>query len=153
MTSDANQEVEIQEEIAEQARMLLEIMAPTLPHHLGIEFRVLSREKVVGVMPVDARTWQPFGLLHGGASVALAETLASVGAWLNVDYMKFAAVGIEINANHLRPVREGIVIGTATPVHRGSTTHVWEIKIVTEAGKPVCVSRCTLAIIPHRADS
>jgi 1,4-dihydroxy-2-naphthoyl-CoA hydrolase len=153
MSSDTNLEVEIEEDIREQALALLEMMPATLPNHLGIAFRVLSRERVIATMPVDARTQQPFGLLHGGASVALAETLASIGAWFNIDYMKFAAVGIEINANHLRGVSEGIVIGTATPLHRGSTTQVWEIKIVTEAGKLVCASRCTMAILPLRTQS
>jgi uncharacterized protein (TIGR00369 family) len=102
-------------------------------------------------MRVEPRTHQPFGLLHGGASVALAETVASVGAWLHIDPAREAAVGLEINANHLRGVREGLVTATATPIHAGRTTHVWDVRIADEAGRPVCVSRCTVAIVPQRA--
>jgi uncharacterized protein (TIGR00369 family) len=101
-------------------------------------------------MPVDRRTHQPFGLLHGGASVALAETVASLGAWMNVDPERQAAVGIEINANHLRSMRSGTVRAVGTPVHRGRTTHVWAIEIRDEAERLVCVSRCTLAIVDQR---
>ena len=101
-------------------------------------------------MPVDRRTQQPFGILHGGASVALAETVASLGAWMSVDRERFHAVGIEINANHLRGKADGTVRATATPIHRGTTTHVWSIEIVDEQGRMVCVSRCTLAIVPKR---
>ena len=115
---------------------------------LGIEFVELTRERVVATMRVEPRTHQPFGLLHGGASVALAETVASVGAWLNVADQGMAAVGLEINANHLRGKRDGVVTATPTPIHKGRTTHVWGIDIVDEDGKPVCVSRCTLAIVP-----
>ena len=98
-------------------------------------------------MPVDQRTKQPFGLLHGGASVALAESLASIGGWLNVDDSKFAVVGIEINANHIRAVKSGHVTGTAVPLHRGAKTQVWEIRIADERGRLVCISRCTLAVV------
>jgi len=104
-------------------------------------------DEVVGTMPVDARTRQPFGFLHGGASLVLAESLASVGSWLNIDASVHAAVGLEINANHLRPVREGKVRGTATPIHRGTQTHVWQISIEDDNGKSICSSRCTMAII------
>ena len=99
-------------------------------------------------MPVDKRTKQAFGLLHGGASVALAESLASVGGWLNCDEKKFAVVGIEINANHIKAKREGIVSGTAKPLHLGSKTQVWEIRISDEEDKLVSISRCTLAVVP-----
>jgi len=115
---------------------------------LGIQFTELTPQRVSATMPVDARTRQPFGLLHGGASVALAETLASIGAVSNVDRTRFAAVGIEINANHIRGKRDGTVRGTATPVHIGRSTHVWSIEIVDEEDRIVCVSRCTLAIVP-----
>jgi len=98
-------------------------------------------------MPVDDRTQQPFGLLHGGASVALAETVASLAAIMNIDIQKFRAVGLEINANHIRAKTEGTVKGTATPIHIGRTTHVWKIEIVDESDRLVCVSRCTMAII------
>src|SRR5688572_20008416 len=101
---------------------------------IGIEFVELNPEKVVATMPVDARTRQPFGLLHGGASAALAETVASVGATLNLDRQKQMAVGIELNANHLRGKRDGVVTATATPLHRGRKTHVWDIRIEDEAG-------------------
>lgn len=119
----------------------------TLAKTLGIEMLDISRDRLVARMPVDGRTKQPFGLLHGGASVALAESLASVGAWLNIDEKKYAVVGIEINANHIRSVRDGWVIGEGLPVHKGSRTHVWEVKIRTEDNKLVCISRCTLAVI------
>lgn len=119
-----------------------------LQDSLGIQISDFTPERVVGTMPVDPRTRQPFGLLHGGASVALAETLASLGAFSNIDAMKFAAVGVEINANHIRAKRDGFVRGTATPIHIGRSTQVWSIEIVDEADRLVCVSRCTLAIVP-----
>lgn len=116
---------------------------------LGITLHELTAERVVATMPVDGRTRQPFGILHGGASVALAETVASLAGCMNVDLEKFTVVGIEINANHLRAKRDGIVTGTATPVHVGRTTHVWQIRITDEADRPICVSRCTLAVVPR----
>lgn len=122
----------------------------TLGHAMGMAYEELDTERVVATIPVDPRTRQPFGLLHGGASVALAESLASVGAWLNVDETKFDVVGIEINANHVRGVRDGIVRGVAEPLHRGRSTHVWEIRISTEDGALVCVSRCTLAVVSKK---
>lgn len=120
----------------------------TLLGALGIQLTELTQQRVAGTMPVDARTHQPFGLLHGGASVALAETLASVAAQLNVGPDEMV-VGLEINANHLRGVRSGTVTGVATPVHIGRRTQVWSIDIRDEAGKAVCLSRCTLAVIPR----
>ena len=120
----------------------------TLIKTLEIEFLEASREKVVATMPVQPKVHQPFGLLHGGASVALAETVASTGAFLSVVEQGMTAVGVEINANHLRGVREGLVTATATPIHKGRTTHVWQVEIKDEQGKMVCISRCTLAIIP-----
>ncbi len=114
---------------------------------LGIRFVELTPERVVATMPVGPRTHQPFGLLHGGASVALAESAASVGAWLNIDRTREAAVGLEINANHLRGKRDGVVTATATPYHRGRTTQVWDVRIEDERGRPVCVSRCTVAVV------
>jgi 1,4-dihydroxy-2-naphthoyl-CoA hydrolase len=116
---------------------------------LGIEICELTAERVVATMPVDERTKQPFGLLHGGASVALAETVASLGGAMNVDLERFTVVGIEINANHLRAKREGVVTGTGTPIHVGRSTQVWEVRIVDEQQRPVCVSRCTLAVVPR----
>ena len=123
----------------------------TLLATLGIEVLESTKQKVVARMPVEPRVHQPFGLLHGGASVALAETVASIGAWMNCDQATQNVVGIEINANHLRGVRDGTVTATATPVHVGRSTQVWSISIVDAAGKPVCVSRCTLAVVPKPA--
>jgi 1,4-dihydroxy-2-naphthoyl-CoA hydrolase len=120
-----------------------------LAESLGIELVELTASRVVATMPVDRRTRQPFGILHGGASVALAETVASLGATANVDRKEFVAVGLEINANHLRAKSEGTVTATATPIHIGRTTHVWDVRILDEAGRPVCASRCTLAIRPR----
>jgi len=117
---------------------------------LGIEIVELSRERVVATMPVDDRTRQPFGLLHGGASIALAETVASFGAIALIDRERFVAVGLEINGNHLRAKTEGVVRATGRPVHVGRTTQVWSIDIADEDGRLVCVSRCTLAIVERR---
>jgi 1,4-dihydroxy-2-naphthoyl-CoA hydrolase len=115
---------------------------------LEISILEATVDRVVATMPVQAKVHQPFGLLHGGASVALAETVASLGAYLNVMDSGMGAVGLEINANHLRGKRDGIVTATATPIHKGRSTHVWQVEIKDEEGKMVCVSRCTLAIVP-----
>jgi 1,4-dihydroxy-2-naphthoyl-CoA hydrolase len=115
---------------------------------LGIELVELTKERVVATMPVDERTRQPFGILHGGASVALAETVASLAATMNVDLDRSYVVGIEINANHIRAKKEGRVTGTATPVHVGRSTQVWSVQIVDEQHRVICVSRCTLAVVP-----
>lgn len=120
----------------------------TLLSTIGIEIVEAGRERVVARMPVGPRVHQPFGLLHGGASVALAETVASTGAWMNVDQERERVVGLEINANHLRAKRDGVLTAVATPVHVGRRTQVWEVRVTDEAGKAVCVSRCTLAVIP-----
>lgn len=114
--------------------------------HLGIEFTALTDTSLSARMPVDRRTKQPFGLLHGGANVVLAETLGSVAGNLVVPEDKMV-VGVEINANHLRAVRDGFVIGTTTPVHLGRSTQVWDIKIEDANGKLSCVSRLTLAVV------
>lgn len=121
-----------------------------LPDALGIEIVELSARRVVATMPVDQRTRQPFGILHGGASVALAETVASLGASAALDDEGQVAVGMEINANHLRPKADGIVRATATPLHVGAKTQVWGIEIVDEQGRLICVSRCTLAVVDRR---
>ncbi len=115
--------------------------------HLGMEFVEIGNDYIKAKMPVDHRTKQSFGLLHGGASVALAETLGSVGAALIVDTSKFYCVGMEINANHIRSVKDGFVIGTAMPLHIGATSQVWEIKIQDELEKLICVSRLTVAVM------
>ncbi|HEX7804473.1 MAG TPA: hotdog fold thioesterase [Pseudoxanthomonas sp.] len=120
----------------------------SMVENLGIVVTEAGDDWLRGTMPVDARTKQPYGLLHGGASVALAETLGSMAGGLCVDIAREAVVGLEINANHLRAVREGTVTGTARALHVGRSTHVWEIRIENEAGKPVCISRITLAVIP-----
>jgi 1,4-dihydroxy-2-naphthoyl-CoA hydrolase len=119
----------------------------TMGEHLGMEITEVGEDYLRGRMPVDHRTRQPYGLLHGGASVALAETLGSVASAFVVDRSKYDCVGLEINANHLRGIREGFVIGTARPVHLGKTTHVWDIRIHDEREKLVCISRLTVAII------
>jgi len=113
---------------------------------LGIEIKELSAERAVATMPVHAATHQPFGLLHGGASVALAESIASVASWNLIDQENEIAVGLEINANHLRGKTDGIVTAIATPLHIGRTTMVWDIKIVDEEERLICISRCTVAI-------
>jgi len=120
----------------------------TLLATLGIEVTEATRERVVATMPVGPRVHQPFGLLHGGASVALAETVASTAAWMNVDQAAEIVVGIEINANHLRAKRDGVVTATATPLHVGRRTQVWDVRIADEEGRLVCASRCTLAVVP-----
>ena len=118
-----------------------------LASHLGIEFTALGDDFLRGAMPVLPRLHQPMGVLHGGASVALAETLGSVGAFLTLDPQKQRCVGQEINANHLRRVTEGVVTGTARPFHIGARSHVWGIEIRDERERLVCVSRLTVAVI------
>ncbi len=122
----------------------------TLLTTLGIDITEATKDRVVATMAVGPKVHQPFGLLHGGASVVLAETVASTGAFMNCEPGKETAVGIEINANHLRAKRDGMLTAIATPVHKGRSTHVWEVRIADEEGKPVCISRCTLAIVARR---
>ncbi|HLR41656.1 MAG TPA: hotdog fold thioesterase [Pseudogracilibacillus sp.] len=117
---------------------------------LGIEVVTLDKEKVVMTMPVDERTHQPAGFLHGGASVLLAETAASIGGFLNIDQEKQIVFGVEINANHLRSKREGTVTATATPYHIGRTTMVWNIEITDETENLICISRCTIGVVDKR---
>lgn len=119
----------------------------TLAEALGIEITECDKTKVVATMPVDHRTRQPLGYLHGGASVALAETVVSIGGWMHAADEGKVVLGLEINANHLRSVRDGKVTAVGTPIHVGKTSQVWEVKILNDAGKPVCVSRCTLAVV------
>ena len=120
----------------------------TLATTLGIDITELTPQRVVATMPVDDRTRQPFGILHGGASVALAETVASIAGTMNVDLDTHNVVGVEINANHIKAKRDGMVTGSATPIHIGRSTQVWQIHIVDEQGKTVCISRCTPAVVP-----
>lgn len=128
------------EDLAERSR-------GTLVEHLGIEFLEIGMDSLRARMPVDERTIQPAGVLHGGASAALAETLGSVAATLCVDPRQKTCVGLEINANHVRPVRAGFVYGLARPVHIGGSTQIWEIRIEDEREKLVCISRLTLAVL------
>ncbi|WP_373474703.1 hotdog fold thioesterase [Sphingorhabdus sp.] len=118
-----------------------------MPGYLGIEFIDFGDDWIKARMPVDERTKQPYGRLHGGASVVLAETIGSIGAAMTVDRSKFAVVGMEINANHVRPVKDGYVYAVARPESMGRTTQIWSIRIEDEAGKLVCISRITMAVI------
>lgn len=120
----------------------------SMVEHLGIIFTAAGDDWLQATMPVDARTKQPYGLLHGGASVVLAETVGSSAGNLCVDKTSHMCVGLEINANHLRAVSDGVVTATARPVHVGRSTQVWEIRIEDAAGKLICISRLTLAVVP-----
>jgi 1,4-dihydroxy-2-naphthoyl-CoA hydrolase len=122
----------------------------TMGDYIGIEWVEIGTDFLRARMPVDHRTNQPYGLLHGGASVVLAETIGSIGSALVVDHTKFYCVGLEVNANHIRGARSGFVTGTGAPLHLGKSTHVWEIKIIDEQEKLICVSRLTVAIIPRK---
>jgi 1,4-dihydroxy-2-naphthoyl-CoA hydrolase len=133
-----------------QLEVLNQMSEGTLVQHLGIVFTEVGADYLEATMPVDQRTIQPLGLLHGGASVALAETLGSVAATILLDLSKQYAVGLEINTNHLRSVREGKVTGKATPIHIGKSTHVWGIEISNEEGKKVAISRITMAILDRK---
>jgi uncharacterized protein (TIGR00369 family) len=123
----------------------------TMADWMNLELVEVTPERVVARMPVTPAVHQPFGLLHGGASVALAETVASIGAWMNVDQATQGAVGLEINANHLRGKRSGTITAVATPIHIGRRTQVWEARLTDEDDKLVCVSRCTLAVVARDA--
>ncbi|MBS1947879.1 MAG: hotdog fold thioesterase [Bacteroidetes bacterium] len=126
---------------------LRSISLGTMADYIGIELTEIGEDYIKGRMPVDHRTRQPYGLLHGGASVALAETLGSIASAYIIDQSKYFCVGLEINANHIRGAKQGYVYGTATPLHIGNSTHVWEIKIHDENEKLVCASRLTVAIL------
>ncbi|MCW3086262.1 MAG: hypothetical protein JWP12_3628 [Bacteroidetes bacterium] len=119
----------------------------TLADSLHIRVTEIGDDYIKGTMPVDGRTKQPFGLLHGGASVALAETLGSIASWLIVNPELFIGVGIEINANHVKAVTEGMVTGICRPIHVKGRNHIWEIKIYNEAGDLTCISRFTCSIV------
>lgn len=115
---------------------------------IGIEFTEITEDSISAKMPVNERTHQPYGILHGGASVVLAESLGSVASNMIIDSDKYIGVGLEVNANHLRPVKSGFVTGICKPIHIGGKTHVWDIKLYDDRGKMNCVSRLTVAIIP-----
>lgn len=141
----------IEDEIKEKFEFFSTPGQKNMAHSLGLEFEYVSRDEMRATMPVNENTTQPMGILHGGASVALAETLASIGGYLNLKDENKLVVGLEINANHVRPVQAGKkVTGTSKPIHRGSQTQVWETRIETEDGKLVSVSRCTLAVVNKR---
>jgi 1,4-dihydroxy-2-naphthoyl-CoA hydrolase len=122
----------------------------TMVEHLGIKITELGEDYIVGTMPVDNRTKQPFGILHGGASVALAETLASYGGYLTIDPEKNYVVGVEINANHLKMAKEGNVTGKCTPIKRGRSTQVWQTEIKNDNEELVCISRITLMVLEKK---
>ncbi len=141
----------VEEEIKHKVTELFSSREKTMADALGLTYLVITKNELQAKMPVYENTIQPFGILHGGASVALAETLASIGAYLNLTNDSKVAVGLEINANHIKPVRYGsYVIGTAKPIHRGAQTQVWETRIESENQKLVSISRCTLAIIDKK---
>lgn len=119
----------------------------TLADFLGIKFTTIGDDSLTATMPANERTKQPLGIIHGGANVVLAETIASTGANAVIDLEKYYCVGLEINANHIRPVKEGLVTGIARAIHLGRTTQVWQIDIYNEAGKQTCVSRMTAAVV------
>ena len=138
----------IQPELKNRVEQFLDIPQQHMGDALNIEFTSFKLDEVKATMPVNENSIQPFGFLHGGASVSLAETLASVGAWLNIEDEDKTAVGVEINANHIRAVKKGgLVEGMAEPIRRGRQIQVWETRIFTKNEKLVCVSRCTLAIV------
>lgn len=125
----------------------------TMSEYLGIEWVEIGHDHFKAKMPVDHRTKQPHGFLHGGASCVLAETIGSVASYLIVDPSEFYCMGIEINANHIRSAREGFVYGVCTPLHIGSSTHVWDIRITNEEGKLICISRLTVAVMKRKVMS
>jgi 1,4-dihydroxy-2-naphthoyl-CoA hydrolase len=128
-------------------KMEMKPLEETIIGLLGIEFGEMTKDRVIATMPVNSSTHQPYGHLHGGASVVLAESVASFGTLNLIDQETETAVGLEINANHIRGKKDGIVTAIGTPLHRGRTTMVWDIKIVDEDEKLICVSRCTMAIV------
>ena len=129
---------------------LNEFSRGTMAETLGIEFTALGDDFLTARMPVDARTQQPYGLLHGGASAALAETLGSIAGAISVDIENKVVVGLELNCNHVRSVREGFVYGTARPIHLGGSTQIWDIRIVDDQERLVCIARLTLAVLDAR---
>jgi 1,4-dihydroxy-2-naphthoyl-CoA hydrolase len=130
--------------------ILNKMSANTMVEHLGIVFTAIGDDYIQATMPVDHRTHQPYGLLHGGASVALAETLGSVAAHCCIDTSIQYCVGLDINANHVKGIKQGTVTGTTKPIHIGKRTHVWEIRITNEQNELICISRITMAVIDKR---
>lgn len=132
--------------------MLNNLSSGTMSELLGIQFSAIKKDSLEAIMPVDNRTRQPYGILHGGASVVLAETLGSVASALIIDPETTRCVGLEINANHIRSVSKGFVKGLCTPLHLGSSTHVWDIRIFNAEEELVCISRLTVAILKKRKE-
>lgn len=132
---------------SEKIKHIKKLSQNTMIQHLGIEFTEIGDDFVCGKMPVDYRTIQPMGMLHGGASAAFAETLASVASTLQVNLEKQYCVGLDMNANHIRSIKSGWVFGEAKPIHLGKMTQVWQIKIKNEKGEMVCISRITMAVM------
>ncbi len=131
---------------------LINQLAPnTIVERIGIEFTEVGHDYLKARMPVDERTFQPARILHGGASVVLAETLGSVAAYLCIDAQKKTAVGLDINANHVRSVRDGHVTGKVIPLHLGNTTHIWQISIYDDDERLVCIARITMAILDQKS--
>jgi 1,4-dihydroxy-2-naphthoyl-CoA hydrolase len=130
--------------------MIAELSQGTLPEHLGMEFVEIGDDFMRARMPVDHRTVQVFGILHGGASAALAETLGSIAGAFCLDVTSKYVVGLEINCNHVRAARDGFVYGTARPLHLGNSTQIWDIRIADERERLVCISRLTLAVLEHK---
>ncbi len=126
--------------------------APTINSLLDIRIEAYGDDWLSASMPVDERTHQPYGILHGGASVVLAETVGSIASYQCIDTSRFYCVGLDINANHLRAVRSGRVTAVARAVHLGRTTHVWDIRLQDDAGNQTCISRLTMAIVPLKTD-
>lgn len=122
----------------------------TMAHHLGMEWVEIGEDFLKLSMPVNEKTKQHYGILHGGASCVLAETIGSIASALVIDRDQFICVGLEINANHVRSAKDGLVTGHCTPLHLGKSTHVWDIKIYDENGKLICISRLTVAILPKK---
>ncbi len=138
----------IEESLKQKAKLYFNLKQKHMGDMLGITFKHIAKDKIVATMPVNEHSVQPFGILHGGASVALAESVCSLGGWFLLEDERKAAVGLEINANHIRSVKMGgKVTATANPIHIGKTTQIWECELRNERDKLVCASRCTLAII------
>lgn len=134
----------------QNAEMPVYPMPTTVIEALGIQLIEIGRDRVVATLSIDGRHRQPFGYLHGGVSLVLAETVASVASIANIDTSRQSAFGLEINANHLRSKRDGILTARATPIHRGRSTHVWDVRITDENERLVCISRCTVAVVEQK---
>ena len=126
-----------------------EMSKGTIDEHLGIKIIDVGDDYITGTMPADARTFQPYGIVHGGANVVLAETLGSIAGAYVIDMSTTRCMGQEVSATHLRPVSSGLVTGTAKPIHLGRRSHVWEIRLTNDQGKLTCIAKLILAIVPH----